>query len=483
MTAVVTPRRFVAYSGSGSARHVRISPRYGFIDRALASASFALLLALNIALPGLRLAGAPVRGLLSVAVLAVVALFYSEEAQLALKRHALLLTLAGLLALEGIVVSLANGAQLLGVLEAVTEVHLQAAVTLMVAAILAQICGTRACVTIIVAVVAITAFVAMLQMFGFNAAWSLRSMLGRLQQEPAEALGFFDRQRPMGISYSPIQLATQLCLALGAYTALRDLERRRTHGSSGADPAVIAAVIIFVIGCFASATRAPILGGALFLAVYLTLRRGSWVPLLLFIGGGLLYLSWPLLMGVVQSDAPRVARFDDNSTAARLVFTYYGSRLFLDNPLGYGLLFDPAQMWMPYWADLYMMPAAQGAQEHDLHDYVLSMLNIYGIGIILFVPLVVKLLRAAGTSLLFFIPYAVQIMFHNAGPFYNDTIVWFVIGALSVAAAQGAGMRRGVPCGQVPFSPGRGRLAPAMRRPLTRFPPVVVTSPTELGPS
>ena len=105
-------------------------------------------------------------------------------------------------------------------------------------------------------------------------------------------------------------------------------------------------------------------------------------------GGVLAYLAWPLLMGVIETNAPRVARTDDNSAAARSTLVYYGLRLFADNPLGYGLTFAPMTLWNSYWPDLYTDASAPGARVNDLHNYVMNMLNIYGIGILLFAPIV-----------------------------------------------------------------------------------------------
>ena len=218
--------------------------------------------------------------------------------------------------------------------------------------------------------------------------------------------------------------------------AVRWIERLRTTGARAADPAVIFALLVLVAGSIATATRSPILGGAVFIGVYVALRLKSWLPIVFIFGAAIAYLAWPLLLDVIESNSPRLLRVDDKSAAARSVFAYYGLRLFADNPLGYGLAFQPTEMWAAYWPDLYMMRGSKGTQEHMLHNYPLSMLNIYGIGILLLAPLALRLLRRAGPYLLFFIPYAVHIMFHNSGPFFSDTIIWFVIAAIVAATAQ-----------------------------------------------
>ena len=77
------------------------------------------------------------------------------------------------------------------------------------------------------------------------------------------------------------------------------------------------------------------------------------------------------------------------------------------------------------------MQAPRGVRENALHNYLVSMLNIYGIGLLLFAPIVTKLLWNSRGSLIFFIPYLVHIFFHNSGPFFNDNVIWFVIAAVA----------------------------------------------------
>ena len=406
---------------------------HDFLHRAFAFCAFTLLLTFDVTLESFKFGGLPVRAILSVGLLAAVVVIYPEQTRQALRKYMLLLGLAAGLAIEGVFVSAVNGTPIDTIIQAVVEVHLQAAITVVAAVVLAQVCGARACVWGIILVIGASACVAVLQLLHLHQAWDLRRALGPFAQEDLLP-GEVDR-RPMGLAFSPIQLATQLCLAFAAYTAVRDKVRQPASGKKTADPMVILALMAFVAMCIATATRSPILGGVLFFAVYAAQRRNGLIALIVVVGGLFAALAGPLLLELIQSEAPRVVQADDNSVAARLVFVYYGSRLFLDNPLGYGLAFDPPSMWGNYWSDLYMMRAAQGAQIRDLHNFVLTMLNTYGIGILLLVPFAVKLLRRASASLIFFIPYGVHIIFHNSGPFYNDTIIWFVVAAVSAAQA------------------------------------------------
>lgn len=405
--------------------------RVGGVGRGVAAIAFAALLTATIALNAFRIGGFPIRGLATVGALAVSFLFFFDVAKKVLAKNLLLLGLAAGFASLGVFVSLVNGAPASAILRSVAEVHLQAAATIMVAAILAQVAGARVSAMVIVAVVGVSAVVAVAQMMDISSAWTLRRTLGPLPTEEIEGLNLLER-RPVGLSYSPIQFSTHLCLAFAVFLAVRNRLRSKL---GGADPLVVPALLALIAACIASATRSPILGGFVFIAAYAIQRRTSWLPLFLILAAVAAYFVWPLLMGVVETNAPRVVRTDDNSAAARSTLVYYGLRLFADNPLGYGLTFAPMTLWQSYWSDLYMMQAPQGTRENDLHNYLINMLNIYGVGLLLLAPMIVKLLWNSRASLIFFIPYLVHIFFHNAGPFYNDNVIWFVVGAIAAANA------------------------------------------------
>jgi hypothetical protein len=241
--------------------------------------------------------------------------------------------------------------------------------------------------------------------------------------------------------------------------AVRDKTRRTRFGA--ADPVVLLALLALFVACIASATRSPILGGLIFLVAYAVQRRTSWLPLFVLLAGIVAYMAWPMLVGVIESEAPRVVRTDDDSAAARMTMIVYGLRLFADNPLGYGLAFAPMSLWSSYWSDLYLLPAPEGIRIHDLHNYVLNMLNMYGIGLLLLAPLIARLLRRATSSLIFFVPYLVHILFHNSGPFYNDNVIWFVIAAVAAAGRRSEPRTAAAPA----FGAARnsGRLQPVGR--------------------
>lgn len=426
------PRAF--YFTRAAARAGLLDEDRGLLERILAFAAFALLVFFYVALPSLKFAGLPVRGLLAMAVLAFLLVARPAMAATALQKYLPLFGLAAGFALLGLFVSAVNRTPLDIVVTTLLEVHLQLVVLMLAAAILAEICGARPCMWAIVAIICASAFLAVLQMLDLEVAWDVRKALGPLSTDMLRPS--LVELRPTGLSYSPIQLSTQLCLAFAAFAAVRHAERRHLVGMQSADPAVILALPVLVAGSIATATRSPILGGVIFLVAYVMLRRQMWLAVSLALAAVLTYFAWPLFLSFVESEVPRMLQTDDRSAAARSVFAYYGIRLFIDNPLGYGFGFQPAELWGPYWSDLYMMPASSGTQVKTLHNYLLSMINIYGVGILMLVPLAIKLLIRASFYCIFFIPYGVHILFHNSGPFFSDTVIWFVIAAIGAATAQ-----------------------------------------------
>ncbi len=454
--------------GNGRRPSAAVGAHRDFFESGLAFACLASLLFLNIALPSAKLAAVNLRGALSVGLLLLLSIMYSNLAARALKKHLLLIGLAVGLAVEGTFVSLVNGAPSASIVQAVTEVHLQAVITLLVAAILVEISGPKAAMVAIVGVTAVSGFVAVLQMIDLDFAWHLRDAIGSMQGTSLVEDSSFLGGRPMGLAYSPIQFATQLCLAFAVFTATRDKERRRKLGSAVADPAVILALLVFVAACITSGNRSPILGGLIFLALYAMARQGSWVTLFIVLAGALVYFAWPTLMAVFESAHPRVVRVNDASAEGRITLAYYGLRLFLDNPLGYGFDFKPYAYWTQYWQDLYELPSPAVVQSKILHNYVLSMLNFYGIGLLLFAPLISRLLARAKTSLLFFVPYIVHILFHNSGPLWNDAIIWFVIAVIAATPGPVTGMAPARLGGRARYVPVRPASRPVQALVLSR---------------
>jgi hypothetical protein len=435
--------------------------------RLFALACFALLLGMNIAIPSFMLGPLPLRGGVAGGLLVLCVLVYPAAVVTAFRRYRLVEFLALGLATLGLFVSLVNGKSFELIVRTIVESHLQAVLTVIIAAVLAEIAGARACLKIIVAAIAISAFVAVLQFFGSEAAWGWRAALNAFPSGDPGGLEPLLAKRPSGLSYSAINLGGQLCLALGAVLAVRDIDRRRTSPKLAVDPAMFFALALFVVANILSGNRSPILGGMIFFALYMVRRVSFWVAGLCVVGSAILDLAWPLLYDAVAGAQPRVISAEDPSALGRLTLLQYGVQLFLANPLGYGFGFDPRVFWMDHWRDMYEMTQAEVIQVSVLHNYLLSMLNVYGIGLLLLLPLCAAILYRTRYCFLFFVPYVVHILFHNSAPFMGDTIVWIVIAVVAAAYWEN----------RTAASPHDSRLAVRSRPAGRAFAPTVVNGP------
>ena len=403
----------------------------------LAAASIAFLVLFNIALISLAIASIPARSILSVALLGLFAILRPQILQRAVSRHSMVFLLAGILAAAGCFSSFVNGADAAVVFRALLEVHVQAIVTLLFATVASELAGPRAAVAAFVAAVGISAGIAFMQIGGLDFAWSMRETLGGLQDHELHENSSFLNRRPMGLSFSPIHLATQACLAFAAYAGLKYWEQK-TAAASSIDWRILMAVGALVAVSITCATRSPILGATIFLVVYLAMKGDTAAAILLLVSGGALYLAAPIILDAMQGSEIRAFRVGDNSSTGRLPLVNFGVLLFLDNPLGYGFDFASQDHWSKFWPEIYSMPSAGVIRVAELHNYFLNMLTTYGIGLLLTVPPVALLLWRGRKFIPVFIPYIAHITFHNSGPFWNDTLFWFVIGAFSAMRTSGA---------------------------------------------
>jgi hypothetical protein len=239
----------------------------------------------------------------------------------------------------------------------------------------------------------------------------------------------------MGLSYSPIHLATQACLAFAAFAALRLWNNGRAPAAGPrVDWMMLAALTVMVAVAFLSQTRSPIVGALMFFGLYLLWRGSAFYSLLILAGAAALALAAPMILDMMQDAQSRVFRVGDNSSSGRYTLATYGMMLLADNPLGYGFGFVSQDHWAPYWQDLYTLPGAGEVREAELHNYALNMLTTYGIGLVLVIPLIWQIVWPARRWLIAFVPYLVHLAFHNTGPFWNDTLFWFVAGSITVMA-------------------------------------------------
>jgi len=198
---------------------------------------------------------------------------------------------------------------------------------------------------------------------------------------------------------------------------------------------VIWATLLVIFTMVASGNRSPILGCAVFLILYacMVYRRNI---LFLMLGGILMVPVLMLTMDSISDAGLRVLETGDSSSEGRVTLSYYGLLLFLAQPFGYGLSFDPKSLWYPHWDAIQWTPSPVIVQMFPLHNYPLSILNMYGAICLLFLPKVWQFMSRSWAATLCFAPYFINLLFHNGGPMWYDYFVWFAFGIAAVAISE-----------------------------------------------
>lgn len=395
---------------------------------------FALNILLSIGVVRWQIASIPVRSAAAVACLGLLLIAAPGVVLDTVRRGAgILLLILGFAAIgAGVTLLYGDGWGMIG--RQLAEIHFQAAFGYVLAGSVVRVCGVRATVLAFLAMVGISVAFAVLQLIRVDFAWQTRAMLGRFQNEPPITQLFYTRrERPLGISYTPVHLGTQACLSFAAFYAWRLYDRARL-GLKGFDPWVVVALSIMIAVCFVSGNRSPILGAVVFIAIYLlvTAPKAFWLAAPFAVVGvpGLL-----TLLPILAEAGIRVASVNDGSALGRAVLADYGWRLFAARPIGYGYGFDSTQHWSEYWQYMLYYANPEQIRRFAPHNYVIIMLNKYGIGLLLLLPLIVPRSRAAWAATLPFLAYLLHILFHNDGPLLADFLFWYVVAMFGPALA------------------------------------------------
>lgn len=407
----------------------KMNSRIGVRNKTLIFYWFVFYLTLTVSLTLLKVGGLPVRVLMGSSLALFIFLFNHGHFVRAWNMSKDIILFVACFGLLGSVVSAANGLPLAELVQNISEVYVQTALNIILTMSVVSICGGKRVILSLIFVVACSSLLAVAQYLGIGASWSIRELLGNIQHEQFTV--FFYTRRPMGVSLSPIILATQLCTAFAAY----GIYRRLYADGKKFDFKVVISCFLFIIVCIACGNRSPILGALLFLSLYgIAGVPRFFIPATLIFASVALPIS-DIVFGALADAGSRVAEVEDASAAGRLTLIYYGVRLFLAQPWGYGLGFDPTIYWHDYWSEVIDMPNAEVIARYPLHNYILNMLNFYGFWVVLLLPTIFKYVFASRKVLIFFIPYALHIFFHNSGPLWNDTFIWIVISS-GVAAVR-----------------------------------------------
>ena len=429
--------------------------------RGLLLGLFLLLMVLTVVLVRWGFAGLPVRTGVAAAMLGLLVLLAPHSLLTAaadLRRVIAFVTAAGVIAF---VVTVLNGDGVaLGSRQAL-EVHVQAVLTLVMVGGLVRTCGVRPVAYVFIGVVAVTSAVAVLQAIGLEAAWEPRRFAGDLMNDPPHnRLSYTRMDRPLGLSFSSIHLATQACLAFIVFYALR---LRTKAPAQEIDHAIVAGLVALVFVCVMSGNRSPILGAAIFSALYVLIKAPKLFWVVAPVAAAVAPLLWIGLESLAQSGV-RVAETDDGSAHGRVVLARLGVLLFLDQPMGYGMGFDSREHWYRFWDELKLMSNPDQVKSQTLHNYFLMVLNKHGIGLLLLLPLIIPRTLVGWSACLPGVIYLSHVAFHNDGPLQGDVYIWIVVAIMSVALQERA--RRFGAAASDPVGQPRGDLRrPGRRRP------------------
>ncbi len=325
------------------------------------------------------------------------------------------------------VVSFANGIEAGVVLQQVAEIFGQAVFGILIGYMLYCVCGVNTVVYVFVVTIFLSAVVAILQFLGFEPAWQAYLFLQSLQpQSITEEMFWHDvRYRALGLSYTPVHLGTQICIAFAAfyaYSIFRYGEQRVVRGDFWPLWIVFA---VGLVGCVASGNRSPILGMAVFLFFFLV-KRAPWTAVLIGLGAAAVVLFGDVLLELLQSLGLRVLNTENSSSEGRTALRLFGILLFFDNPFGYGLNFDSTQYWWLHWQDVQNLENPEAIMIHALHNYYLMVLNKNGFLVLPCFVFVGLLLWRNRIFALGLVPYLVHIFYHNDGPLQADFMFWYL---------------------------------------------------------
>lgn len=400
----------------------------------LALLLFTIGLLLSICAVRLAVAGLPLRVLFMTACLGLVALIAPHELVEGARRMRKAILVVTLFALLGAIVSVVNGTGSGIIVQQIVEIHVQGVIGLVLAAALVSLVGPKPVMIAFVASWGLSGVFAIGQALGLNVAWVARAMIGGLMHDPpVTQIAYKTRYRALGLSYSPVHLATQACLAFAALYAYR-LYATAGEAMRRIDWPIVGGIAMVMLVCIASGNRSPLLGCVVFAAFY------AWkvaprlftlmIPVALLMG-----IAAVPIMSTLETANVRVVSTEDGSAEGRATQRYYGMRLLSDRPLGYGLAFESTDYWAPYADEVIYMSNPMTIRNFALHNYFLMMLNKYGVMVLALVLLIVPRSRSEAYCWAGFVPYGVHIFYHNDGPLQGDFFIWYLLPLFMLANA------------------------------------------------
>jgi hypothetical protein len=402
-------------------------PERSFLGFVVASC-FAASMAFSVYLVKYAIMGVPVRALFAFAIAGLVGLARPVLVLQIWREFRFVFLLIFAMALIGYFASAVSGTGHGQIARKLIEIHFQAFVGVLVGAMTYHLCGARKMIWIFGIVVGLSTAVALLQFLDVAAAWEWRSTLGAMQ--PLEIIDdgstdpFLDRA--MGLSFSPIHIATQLSLLFACMIVFMMSDKGEDAVFGRVNMQVLVITAVFILTSVISGNRSPLLGYVLFLAVYVW-KSNAKMAIIFAMAGIVTIPILEQLPTILQELGLRVGNTEDGSAQGRLVLQYYGLLLFLGHPYGYGLGFESTRHWPQYWDYVKNFENADAVTMHALHNYYLLVLNKYGFLVLGVAAVVLWKLLGHRSKLVAFIPYMVHIFYHNDGPFQSDFIFWYLL--------------------------------------------------------
>jgi hypothetical protein len=372
-------------------------------------------------------------------------LLITDAAQVrqALRETAKLLLIITAAALIGLVVSVIARAPLPEVLRQVVEIHVQAVVGVVISYTLMLRFGLPRVLYAFLIGYGITAVVAVGQALHVELAWNLRERIAVLSNDSIFNMENYNpRERPMGMSYTPVLFATQTCVALAAIFYVRLWQG--SYRSPKLDWIVIASSVVLIGLSVITGNRSPMIGIAAFLMIFLVARRPALTGILLpiaLVGGGLITMNAQIFEGT----GLRVARASNSSSQNRSTLRAYGTYLVERRPIGYGFTFDSTTKWPVFYQQSIYMPNPNSIRNWVLHNYYLQILTKYGLLILFLLPWIIPTRRDHVILWLPFAAYAIHIFYHNDGPLQGDFLVFYTFAAAVLLARQPELFRASLP--------------------------------------
>lgn len=413
----------------------------------------------------LKLGGAlPLRTVLLIGVFSGLVVFHHRQFQYFLRQHAYVVVLFAFMAALGIAQAIAWNQGLGDTLREALRQIVQPFMLLVSTYMMCLIVGVRRTAMVLFAITALAGIFALFQYMDLGFAWRIRELISTIQYETAQNLDFIRlRDRAMGLGYTPIELSY---LLVSCYISLLILYYTRQIS-----PRLFFIALAVILVCtIANQTRSALLGILLSEALRFLSQGGLRRYLLVILAAAIGYIAF----SIIELGDNRLTSFEDQSAMGRQVLYLFGVRLFLDNPLGMGWGFHPADYAWLYWEHLTEFGKPQIVFRLELHNAFLNYILVYGVmGLAPILFLVIARPKTAVLFSLIFVSYLVHCLLHNKGFFYTGLMVWIPVAFFLHERDRGR-LSLKVPWRRLPLHPIRRRRTPAAAPPTPGIAPAPV---------